>query len=435
MSKERIEREFHEKLNAFSSDIDDEELWSVIEDRVPKKKKKRRFIFWIFFGLCLLLLISGLTRINSEKNAVAKSSTASNLAVKGVFEEDEANSLPQKSKSNDMIPSYENSFNTIHRNEEPNETVKNIGVTVQNNNLPNKTMVSPQSSSPQFNENDIVREEIVILEVDKRFLLEVNSDEIIEKVKIRNILRRPKRPIQSSKNRSGFLRINYYAGLIDSKLIKSIGGNPFVDYGENYFSQGVDLSYGKLFSPNIYGKVILGLDLSYKKYEDKVYRDTLVPSSSGSQILSSTEFSNGTIDTEFGIPIVNGVYNRDVIKLNTIRTLSIGLGIGYMKRIGRLNLHFELDAQRSFQIDFVGLGRVENGQYINNLKSFNGYFSQGPLYTVSGSSFADYRLTESFYLSFGAQYQQGLSSVLAEESGHSEKLRLLRGSIGLVFRI
>ena len=56
MSQERIEKRFQNALGGYASEVDDELLWSEIEDKLPQKKKKRRFLLWFIFGLPLLVM-------------------------------------------------------------------------------------------------------------------------------------------------------------------------------------------------------------------------------------------------------------------------------------------------------------------------------------------------------------------------------------------
>ncbi|MDF1696573.1 MAG: hypothetical protein P1U56_12105 [Saprospiraceae bacterium] len=164
---------------------------------------------------------------------------------------------------------------------------------------------------------------------------------------------------------------------------------------------------------------------------DRISRDTIVPTSSGEQIIYYNEYSNGIIDTELGIPMVNGILNREVTKLNSFSAFSIGLGLGYTQPLGKLNVNAEFDIQRSFFTDLKGLGREEDSDRILSLDSFENYFNSGSQIGLNTNLTVDYFIASGISINGGVQYQWGTKSLVNVQTGHSEHLNLLRLSIGI----
>ena len=438
MSQKRIEKKFQSALKDYSSIIDDDQLWLEIEDSVPKKKKKRRLLMWLSFGasaMAMVLLFFWMipdNKLSTQDDRIKVDNTKSENII---TQKTNVSKLP-KAKSDSQDQKLDSNINY---NELINLKSQNIAPT-EDSFLKSKTaaihhksdLVSSGNENKLDIENKQKRKEIKVPRLNTFPIISelfITNKDIEAKIKTKKQKR--VRPNKASEKTRSNITLNYYAGTMYSKQNRSSQDAKYVNFGEDYFSQGLSLSYNRFIGSKLYGRVILSVDRSYKKYADQVARDTLVESSLGSQVLSYTEFGNGIIDTESGIPIVKGTYNRDVLSLNALTSISAGLGIGYEQSIGKWNVNLEADFQKSFYYALSGFGKQDAEEIIRNLDSFENYFSYDSKYTVNSQLNLGFAISKSISVSAGLQYQLGLTSILIDQTKHSEKINLLRASIGL----
>ncbi|MDF1696575.1 MAG: hypothetical protein P1U56_12115, partial [Saprospiraceae bacterium] len=146
MSKERINNQFQNTLEQYASDIDSDQLWSAIEGRVPRKKRKRRFIFWLFLGIPLLgILLWG----NTTNFSLTESSIAPNQEVNRTVLQNEVSTIQndQLSESSIKTASLEREVQLL-RLEEKHKTLKKV-------RLHNRT---PTILSSPIDSNDSIEE-------------------------------------------------------------------------------------------------------------------------------------------------------------------------------------------------------------------------------------------------------------------------------------
>ncbi len=437
MSQKRIEKNFHNRLRSYASIVDDNQLWLEIENSIPKKKKKKRFLIWIAFGLPILVLIGFWlitnNRVDTNEDFVRNYDSIDKTSSSNF---NPAIDLTEKSETSEVKTLFERK---IIDNKKTRENLREKHQSIDQNIT--KPVESFQSDDGEIKKNTENKEYVKVQKIRNEMQVQdIYTIPAREKltsifnngtIKVLGKIKKKRRSIKSAKKTKTFIGLSYFAGIVDTRKNISKADTKYVDFGEDYFSHGLSITYGRFINSKLYGKIIISADKSFKKYAAKVTRDTLVPSSTGNQIISSTQYSNGVIDTEFGVPIVKGVYNRDVLNLNTFTSMSVGLGIGYTQPLGSWNLNVETDIQRTIYYDLRGLGRENSSQNIKLLNSFEDYFSFEPKYLFNTQLSVDFVLGKSIILTGGIQYQLGLSSILTEEVKHKEKINLIRASLGL----
>jgi len=433
MSKKRLEQDFHSRLNDYSSKIDEDQLWLDIEDRIPKKEKKRRFFIWLFLGigllLSLLLKFSDRTakQIPSKIEMVDCTSPMQSIDNQkkqsdevNIYEREAENEIPKLIKEVSVSDTYyARRSKIVWKNEEKGELQD--GSTMSGADMIEEKMTSSiaeDEGAIMLGFAEISTRSPQLFPFEKRVL---PSQRIQRK--------RDKPRVKKRKNQS-FMDVSYYAGNNGSSLdLEKVEGA--INYGEDYFSQGLSLTYKRTFTSNLYWKVGMAYDVSYRKYNDQIQLDTIVESSAGTQILTSIEYGNGVIDTESGIPMVNGVFSREVLNLNTVTTLSLGLGLGYRRTIEKFDVNAEMDVQRSIYQAISGIGRRQSEMRFNALQEQTDYFDNSAKYAWNTHVFGSYPITESLRLCAGFQFQYGMSSLLQEQVSFSERMNLWRASIGI----
>ncbi len=438
MSKKRIENEFFNRLGNYASIIDDDQLWFEIENRVPQKKRKRRLFIWFTWGMSVLAVGTIIFLMNSKEDMKA----SEHIAEHNLSHQDKHSFIDEHDSNPSLSSEIKKSSSTAKKKAKIDNAVKpklevntTSDVLAVGENLEFAISSDERMTSlprADYTDNTGVRNDIEVQKINSIPIREYLPS-ISETPEI-TIFKRPKpkkRRVKPIKKKKSFVGMNYYAGIVRSQTKVAALDTRQINVGSDYFSHGLSISYGRFISSGFYGRLIFSLDRSYKKYAEKITRDTLVPSSNGDQIISYTQYSNGVIDTESGIPIVKGTYNRDVLKLNTISTVSIGIGFGYEHKFRRIKVNLEADIQRSFHYSFNGLGREVSEDKIRDLNSFENYFSDAPKYAMNAQLYLDFALNNSFSLIGGIQYQNGMTSILIGETGHEEKLNLIRGILGL----
>lgn len=74
------EKKFTEILSDVSFDVDTNELWEALEDRMPSERKKRRFPFWLFGGLAGIVIVGvSLWMMDAYSNSAANSGMISEV--------------------------------------------------------------------------------------------------------------------------------------------------------------------------------------------------------------------------------------------------------------------------------------------------------------------------------------------------------------------
>ena len=448
MSEKRIKNQFQKALESYASAVDEDQLWSEIEDRVPKKEKKRRGLFWLVFGLPVLAVVLigfwFLAKTGTESSTLNIQTNSYGIENKGVRDEKEViisngtdnlnlkdnleleNEVLQENKNVPQYDRYKKQIVDFKKSNRENKKIlenKNSFVAVRT------TEEEIHTSTISRNRSELDRGIEHVLAIPMLEFRPQTEDEIDVKLPGKKSKRTKK--IKPLKTPRSFVGINYYVGKYFAKEKLSAHDEKYIDYGEAYFSQGLSLSYNRFFSSRLYGRVIVAMDKSYKKFSAKIEKDTIVPSSQGAQTISYNQYQNGVIDTESGIPNVNGVYNRDVINNNGISSLSMGLGLGYLQPVGKLNVNLEVDVQRTMYYDVNGLGRENSNQKIEELEAFEDYFSKDPKYLLNTQLSIDFEWSKSIRITTGVQYQFGMNSILNAQTGHVEKMNLLRGNLGL----
>ena len=441
MSKKRIEDQFHTALGEYASVIDEDQLWNEIEHRVPRKKKKKRAFLWFAFGLPILLLMGSVFWFSiSETNQTSDNleKEGSDTKVNHLISE----SIAPNNQKNEHTETPINAIDktqSVHQNS--NESTKESDLTSKRNR--NVFNIDTDISLPlhdrieytalkKVKDQNTQSNKVDLLNIQK--LPTLSSQPIFEDlpfVKIQSIRSQQPRRIKPKRKSPSFFALNYFAGTFKSTESKSsVPEIRYVDFGIPHFSQGLSISYNTFITSRLYAKASIAGDWSYKKYTDQVQRDTLVPSSAGTQIITYNEYQNGVIDTESGIPIVKGVLDHDVINLNTLSSLSVGLGLGYIQPLGKWNINLEGELQKTMYYNLSGLGRERASQNIINLDSFQNYFSPDSKLTLLTQLGLEYALFKSISVTGGVQYQYGISSLLLPQTLHEEKINLLRGTIG-----
>ena len=438
MSKKSIDHRFQNALDDYVSGVDDNEIWQAIEGRIPRKRKKRRMLIWMIFGALLLtgLFLASIYYSNAEKLSSGmversdieeyqpKTNIQSELpgqkndkVKKDEFSAAESMAFSQSKAPELILESKNRSQQLFEGSEETPEDHKDSM---------EEGYEKLADRSKNVDENKVAISSIPTLldpiRIDKREIIQIDGP-----VGISIPLKR-KKPF---KYKPTFIGMNYLAGRSFTR--RTVAGNDvnLVDYGEDYFSHGVAFSYNRFLTSGFYGRVVVAVDQTFKKYEDRVSRDTLVPSSAGAQVISLSEYISGIIDTESGIPIVKGSYNRDILHLNSTVTISLGLGLGWKQRIGHWHISVEADIQRSLHHGLSGFGRASSSEVIRDLDVFSTYFSTDPKYAINGQMNMGYQISKTMTLQAGVQFQNGLSSSLFDPEKHVEKINLLRGSVGL----
>ena len=442
MSKESISDRFKDALGSYSSNLNEDQLWEDIKNRVPRQERKRRIFLWFFFGLMILGSVTGY--LLNNKSVHLKDSVANRIENDADIMSLEASSgncqitggpFDEKRESYGLLKQRENG-----KNEHPDILFEVITAS----NVRSEARFNSDSESDQGDHQDIVEilpmgEEKIInrkhVFLDKPAFLPINKlEEIVssEEVLLMPVQRRKRRkkaePVKVS---NSFLELNFYTGIPFGREEEAMGDFQKIHYGTPYYARGISLNYSKYFTSNLYGIVSLSGDKIYLKYEDIVQRDTLVPTSAGEQIISYNQLLNGLIDTKSGIPLVKGTVNHDVLNLNAASLISVGLGLGLNKPFGKLNLSIEALVYRSVFYSFSGMGREEGADRILDLENFEDYFARGPYTSMSSQVKLDFALTKSILLTSGLQYQRGLTNILSEQASESNHLSTLRMNVGI----
>lgn len=444
MSQKNVDKTFKNGLGNYVSEVDEDQLWSAIEDRVPKKQKRRKFFIWFLLGIPFLFLLKMGAPWNQNTESVTDGKVVEEIMHYTSINtpenrEDDGKGLhPSKLK--------ETPIETGKSNPQKREDQSREGIVAQGDagSLDSERRVerlafeySVQSEHISLREEKTKElssriERNVIVDVSRLTGLTMYPlEHQTNYVKLLRSKRKRTKRIKPQEPKELFLELNYFAGMSMLSKERSMMDGGVVNYGDGYFSQGISLSVSQYFNSSLYGRVILQGDKTQLKYMDKVVRDTIVPTSSGQQIIAYNEYSGGVIDTELGIPMVNATYTRELIKLNSYTSISAGLGLGYRQAIGKWNLNLEVEGLRSIYDDFSGIGREEGIEKIEALDSFKGYFSDDAKYMMNINAKSEFGLSKEWVLTGGFQYQYGFSSLLENTLSHKDGIQLLRFTIGV----
>ena len=467
MSQSELNSKFRDKLGGYSSDIDQDQLWSAIADDIPTKEKKRRGVFW-FWGLVGLFLIGlvgtyvfQISNLSSEKEAVisdfAYSKNEHKLLLDKIAESEKISNSSQSLEvvENAILKDIVGLSNVERKNEASSFQVtsefKNEELSarhIYSDNLfsEQSTTISKVGSTEKerYETSRILKAEsskrnTVVSEVKNniRFiefsqlpsLLEMVQIPERERLIIASLYKRKNR-IKPVKGPSHIFQLNYSAGNYGVTQRLVVDKKPLVDDGSAYFSHGIDMKYGHFITSKIYAVANFNYDIKYKHFQATIKRDTIVPSSVGEQLLATYIYGDGQIDNISGVPEVLASFTRSVNNLNAFRSLSFGLGLGSLVKMKGVRVHIEGQISRSLYTDRTGLAVLNKKQRISKLSSIPELYSIEPSYIAQlevGVSFPIYKMLN---LVMGAQYQKGFTNQIISIRG-SEYYSSLRGMIGV----
>lgn len=407
---------------------DRDKVWDDIERKLRKRKKRRGFLwFWLgsaTIGAALVFFLwigqrhkaietdaliatnNTLIESNTQKNNIKQGTSSTNKATEEnvnplrAEEQIRSNKVTREAMKNSSIQSF-NSVPLSPTNT-TNTKVRQIEKEIGTSSTPSLTPITPNEnySLPLSSQKIIQKQQADILPLDLPFNLisytwSLNDQQLENNLEV------------VEKNSTPFLfRV---ASSIGTGRVQYLGSEVWQaakEESESFeFTTTTTIGLDWYFAKNTYLYTGLNDQIIQSRYDFT----TVQTSTSFIESDSAIVYNLGNeLAYEPGILEQTSTSRRSIIHNNTLHRLSILLGLGYTKSIGRFQLETRVGIQAQFMQEFKGITLDENTSLhiFNNRASNERYYSDRLRLGLNTALFVNYRFLPRNYLFLGLQHER-----------------------------
>lgn len=428
-----------------------DEVWTKIEDRLQRKKRRRGFAFW-WFGLGLILIGAGFyfTKTNESKTEISQKEMQfaqipnENDIDKTEWKDLNEFEIKKAQLTDNQIPKNQKStLGTISKKGDFSEKTDFLSSTFGNNkpnfntkkdNIPKRILeqkgphyeeeiLDTQSSeTSEKNQNpvavfDKLKTEILFLDIEPSNLeLPVPQSRLIKKTGETDLSKN----ILFVEFGSGFGTVKY----LDQPVLK-----PIRQQTETFrFSTNTTVGIERHFEKNWFLKTGITFQTFFEKYDHVA--DSLDTQLVQNDTATIYDLGNGNLFIEPGIRTITTKKKRAIVHNNFIYRWSLPISAGYVFKIKKARIAADLGIRiRGFQ-KFSGITTGANGQHLfsNEINTELLYSNQLDIGLMAGLS-ARYPISKNTSLGFRAGFEQEDFLNITKDKRHS-RYQIFNANLG-----